>query len=636
MNYWYLTFRSLWQKQQLRRYRSIVARANKLEPRLTVLSNEQLSEEVRRLHNAAQDRSRMADIIPQALALGREFSQRTLKMRHYDVQLIGTLVLYEGHIAEMATGEGKTLMAPLAAFLHKLGRIDRCTHIATANEYLAARDAQWMFPLCQALQMTVGLIVPGQNTASRAEAYQKDIVYTAAKEIVFDSLRDPIRKKKMSPAEAILRPQKGLTMNPVYDFVIIDEIDSVLIDQARSPIAIGADSASSTQLELYRQAATIAGKLNRGSHYRLMYDDSQVQLKDEGKAQARKLAGGILRMVPPGQKWERYITCALAARHIYKKDDHYVVRDNKIVLIDENTGRLMPGRQLPDGIHQALEIQNGIIPTAELKGTHQTTYQTFFRKYKKRAGMTGTAEMDAFEFSNVYDLAVVPIPTNKPSQRKVWPDQIFRTKQAKYQAVLDEIEKIHQTGRPILIGTGSVQISEELSNMLQQKELPHEVLNAKNHAREAAIIAEAGQPSRITIITNMAGRGVDIVLGAGIADKGGLGLIGTDRSIIRRLDEQLIGRVGRQGDPGDCKFFLSLKDDILRYADRKKVFRTRLKTRGNNHLPIDIPRAAKLFALAQERIKNHAGKTRQQVYQGEKYREELRKKGLWQDWMDAR
>ncbi len=566
----------------------------------------------------------------------REVVRRRLGLRLYDVQLIGTLALYEGHIAEMQTGEGKTLMAPLAAFLHRLGHIQRSTHIVTANEYLAARDAEWMKPVLEGLGLTVGLIVPGQSGEDRIRAYQKDVVYATAKEIVFDSLREPMRRRKMGAVDAILRPQHEISLDPKYDFAIVDEVDSVLIDQARSPLSIGGESNVSGQIDLYRRAHEVAGQLIRGKHYRLMQDDRMVEMKEEGKAEAQHLAGRVLRLLPPGHKWQRYVTCALAARYIYKQDQHYVIRNNRVVLIDESTGRLLPGRQLQDGIHQAIEVLNGLTPTAELRGNYMTTFQTFFRKYDKLAGMTGTASMAIYEFLHVYDLEVVPIPTNRPMRRTVHSDRIYRNRKYKYESLIKHIAEVHQTGRPILIGTGSIQISEQISEMLQSRGLEHEVLNAKNHVREAEIIAEAGQEGRITVITNMAGRGVDIKLGPGVAGKGGLYLFSTDRLPYRRLDDQLTGRVGRQGDPSDCIFYLSLKDDLMRYADKKTLTRLRKKTRQARVEVIADPASEKVFARIQRRIDRNARKQRQQIYRSEKHREKLKADGLWEDWMDLR
>ena len=636
MNRLYLPVKGLWQKIKLSQYRKLVAAANELEPAITTLSDSDLAAKRDDLHSRAQAIGQINQLIPEGLALGREISKRRLGMRHYDVQLIGTLALYQGYIAEMDTGEGKTLMAPLAAFLHHLGHVDRCVHIVTANEYLAQRDAEWMKPIYQGLNLSVGLIVPGQNAATRAQAYRYDVVYATAREVVFDSLREPMRKKKISQVEAILRPQGHLELNPKYDFAIVDEVDSVLIDQARSPLSMGTESSGSPRIELYHKADEVAGQLTRGAHYRLMQDDRKVELKEEGRAEARERGKSILRLLPSGHSWDRYVTCALAARYIYRPDQHYVVRDGKIVLIDESTGRMLPGRQLPDGIHQALEIANGIAPTAELRGNYQTTFQTFFRRYDKLAGMTGTASVSAGEFVGVYDLAVVPIPSHKPRCRKIHPEKVFRSQKRKYNAIVNDIVNIHAAGRPLLIGTGSIQVSEHISRMLEKRGLEHEVLNAKNHAREAEIIAQAGQHGRITIITNMAGRGVDITLGEGIAKAGGMWLIGTDRAHYRRLDDQLMGRVGRQGDPADCCFYLSLRDDLMRMAVRKKVTRLRIKTRANRNDPIESDAGAKLFRKLQRHVDKVTARQRHRLFQGEKHREKLKEQGLWEDWMDMK
>ncbi len=634
----YLTSRKAWQRCRRRYYRKQVRLAGALEGGLTSLSDDALAAKISDLSSRAGMIGKLGPLKAEALALGREVSRRRLGMRHYDVQLIGTLALYDGCIAEMDTGEGKTLMAPLAAWMYLLERPDHTVHIITANEYLAQRDAQWMAPLYLGLGLTVGMVLPGQTSGQRRQAYQQKVVYSAAKEVVFDSMREPLRQKQMDIVDAILRPDTDNALEVRYDFAIVDEVDSVLIDQARSPMALGGAGDNSPQVVLYQQADVIAGRLSRGEHYRLMHDDRKVELKEEGKAQARRdaQAAGILRLLPPGHLWQRYVTCALAARHLYKRDEHYVVRDGKVVLLDESTGRMLPGRQLPDGIHQAIEVRNGLTPSVEIRGTFQTTFQTYFRKYRCLAGMTGTASMAAWEFMHVYRLPVTPIPSNKPSQRHIHRDRVYRSLKAKYRALIAEIERFHATGRPLLIGAGSVKISEDIGRMLDERQLPHEILNAKNHAREAEIIAQAGQPGRITIITNMAGRGVDIVLGEGVAQKGGMALIGTDRLPFRRLDDQLSGRVGRQGDPADCVFFLSLRDDLLRTADRKAITRLRRKTRHRRHEAIQDVAAERLFARIQCRNDKIISKQRRLMYLGEKQREQLKAKGLWEDWMGQR
>ncbi len=625
-----------WQSYKLNHYKKIVQQTNKLESSVTNLSDSELGDKVAELKLQARALPKITPILPELLAIGREVSKRMLNMRHYDCQLIGTLALYEGHIAEMDTGEGKTLMAPLSAFLHHASAVDRCCHIVTANEYLAQRDANWMEPLYKGLGLTVGLIMPQSGMQEKINAYQQHVVYSTARDIVFDSLREPVRKRQTGSVDAILRPDKQPELNPKYDFVIVDEIDSVLIDQARSPISLAGGTRVSGQIALYEKADEIAGQLNRGEHFRIMQDDRSIELKDEGKAASRKNVGALLRTLPSGHRWERYITCALAARYIYKKDQHYVIQDDKVVLIDESTGRLIPGRQLPDGIHQSIEQRNGLQPSAELKGTASTTFQTFFRKYPKLSGMTGSASVSAREFKSVYDLSIVPIPPNKLKQRKILNDQVYRTLKQKNLAILEKIEEIHKTGRPILIGTGSVLASERISNMLTERQLEHDVLNAKNHTREADIIAQAGQANRITIITNMAGRGVDILLGENIAQQGGMFLLGTDRSPLQRLDEQLTGRVGRQGDPGECQFFLSLKDDVLENADRKKICRYRKATRQKRDQAIQESGAVKIFHQTQKHNDKVARKQREKLYRSEKQREKLKEQGLWEDWMDAR
>ena len=636
MNLPYFIARPLWQSGKVGSYKRIIAQAGQLEAQLLERSDKQLQDQLVDLRQSAQGLASVRCLLPRALALGREISRRAMGMRHYDVQLLGTLALFDGHIAEMDTGEGKTLMAPLAAFLHQLENASGCTHIVTANEYLAQRDHDWMKPYLNALGLSVGVIVPGQRPAQRIDAYKKNVVYATAREIVFDALRVPMQQNQRSAVDAILRPPGQAELNPTYDFAIVDEVDSVLIDQARSPVSIGGAGSISSQLELYKKAHEISGRLVRGEHYRLMQDERSIELKEEGKAQARREAGDVLRLLPTGYRWERYVTCALAARHIYKPDTHYVIHNNTVVLIDESTGRMMPGRQLPDGIHQAIEVANKIAPSAELRGNRVTTFQTFFRKYDKLAGMTGSASIAWYEFLKVYDLEIVPIPPHRPRRRRDHPDVVYRTPKRKFQAIVSEIESIHATGRPLLIATGSVAVSERLSALLSEHGHEHEILNAKNHAREAEIIAQAGQSGKITIITSMAGRGVDIKLGSGVAQKGGLYFLGTDRSTIRRLDQQLVGRVGRQGDPGDCRFILSLGDDILENADRKKKHRIRRSTRTLRDQPIPNHGAAELFSQVQRHNDKVARKQRNLVFLGEKQKEKLRSQGLWEDWMDNR
>ena len=634
MDYIYTLFNKPWQKSKLSHYKKLVAKAGSLEKEIQALSDDDIIARIDELHTRAHALSDITPLLPEALAIGREVATRKMGMRHYDVQLVGTLALYEGCIAEMHTGEGKTLMAPLAAFLYHLDNIGSSIHIVTSNEYLAARDAQWMAPLLQGLGLSVGMIVPGQNQAQRAEAYRHDVVYATSKEIVFDSLREPQRKKKMSDADSILRPDHGKKLNVPFDFAIIDEVDSVLVDQSRSPLSIGGETGVSPQLELYKRAEQVAGQLVRGKHFRLMHDARSVELKDEGKSASRARAGNVLRLLPSGHRWERYVTCALAARHIYKKDQNYVVREKRIVLIDENTGRMMPGRQLPDGIHQAIEIHNDIIPTGEIRGTARTTYQAFFRKYKKLAGMTGTAMMSKMEFQSVYNLKVVQIPPNKPRKRIIHPDKVYRHLDAKHSALIEDVMRVHQVGRPVLIGTASVRESEYIGSLLSSLNIEHEILNAKNHAREAEIIAIAGHAGRITIITNMAGRGVDIKLGDGVAQMGGMFLFSTDRQHFRRLDDQLIGRVGRQGDPGDCQYYISLKDDLLRYADQKKLTKMRINSRSDRNAPMKDPQAIKVFEKVQKKLDRDMSKQRKKLFKFEKHREKMREQGLWEDWMD--
>ncbi len=526
----------------------IVERINRLEPEFERLSDEALrgkTEEFRR--RLAEGDETLDDLMPEAFAACREASKRALGQRHYDVQLIGGWVLHKGMIAEMVTGEGKTLVATLAVYLNAL--TGKGVHLITVNDYLARRDADWMRPVYEALGLTVGAIQAPMSNEERIPLYQADVTYGTNSEFGFDYLRDNMKVRKESQVQRHL------------NYAIVDEVDSILIDEARTPLIISGPSEDDRAK--YVEADVVARQLKPAEDFEIKEKEHQCVLTDEGQEKAEKLAG--VDFWEAGESdWPHLLEQSLRAHHIYKLDKDYVAKDGDIIIVDEFTGRLMEGRRWSDGLHQAVEAKEGIRPRAENQTLATITYQNFFKLYDKLAGMTGTAMTEAGEFWKIYQLDVMDMPTNRTLIRNEMDDQIYRSEKEKYGAVIDEVIEMHRTGRPILVGTTSIEKSEYLSGMLSRRGTEHEVLNAKHHEREAQIVAEAGQPGRITIATNMAGRGTDIILGPGVTEAGGLHIVGTERHESRRVDNQLRGRAGRQGDPGSSQFFLSLQDDLMR------------------------------------------------------------------------
>jgi preprotein translocase subunit SecA len=529
---------------------------------------------------------KLDDLVVDAFAAVRESGRRYLKMRHYDVQMIGGYVLHKGNISEMVTGEGKTLVATLPAFLNAVaGKV----HIVTVNDYLARRDMEWMAPLYRGLGLTVGCIQSNQETEEKIEAYASDITFGTNNEFGFDYLRDN------------MKPAAELQVQGPLDFAIVDEIDNILIDEARTPLIISGPAHD--DVEKYKHANKIALQLHRDRDFEVKEKEHAVTLTEEGVRRAEELAGVESFYTAGNMEWPHLIDNALRAHHLYKRDVNYVVMEGEIIIVDEFTGRLMKGRQWSDGLHQAVEAKEGVRVKEENQTLATITLQNFFKLYKKLGGMTGTAMTEASEFYKIYKLDVVAIPTNRPMQRINHPDVIFRSDREKYNAIVDEIREVHATGRPILVGTTSIEKSEFLSEQLKRLGVKHEVLNAKQHEREADIIAQAGRSGAVTIATNMAGRGTDIILGGNaetlawnqlkhtyatrldvpkaefdalaesiaaeekmaedgkkVRELGGLHVIGTERHEARRIDLQLRGRAGRQGDPGSGRFFLSLED----------------------------------------------------------------------------
>jgi preprotein translocase subunit SecA len=551
----------------IKRFRGVVDRINALEPELEALDDAQLRALTEELKSRLEAGQTLDDILPEAFAAVREAAKRTLGQRHYDVQLLGGIVLHQGRIAEMKTGEGKTLVATTALYLNAL--TGRGCHLVTVNDYLARRDCGWMGAIFDALGMTTAAIASDLSLQfdadfvdeqagdprlqhlrpiDRTQAYQCDITYGTNSEFGFDYLRDNLA---LDLADTV---QRG------HYFAIVDEVDNILIDEARTPLIISGEAEESS--EMYRMFAQVAPRLRPEDDYTVDLKTRTVSLTDEGIQKMERLTG-FHNLYGENFQLVNYMEQAVRAQVLYQRDKDYVVQDGEIIIVDEFTGRMMPGRRWSDGLHQAVEAKERLRIQRE-NVTHATiTLQNYFRMYEKLAGMTGTAETEAEEFHKIYNLDVVVIPTHRPLQRVDMPDLIFRDEKSKMKAVVAEVKERHEAGQPVLIGTTSIEKNEELSRLLDRNGVPHKILNAKQHEKEAGIIAQAGRPGAVTVATNMAGRGVDIILGEGVADLGGLAVIGTERHEARRIDNQLRGRSGRQGDPGYSRFYLSLEDELM-------------------------------------------------------------------------
>lgn len=521
---------------------------NPLEATMRNLSDTSLAGKTLEFKERLAKGETLDDILPEAFAVVREASRRVLGMRHFDVQLIGGIVLHQGKIAEMSTGEGKTLVATAPTYLNALE--GKGVHVITVNDYLAKRDSEWMGQVYKFLGLSVGLIVHDMDFRQRKLAYNSDITYGTNNEFGFDYLRDNM---VVSLDQMVQRP---------LHYCLIDEVDSILIDEARTPLIISGPGQKSTD-DYYRLAQCVP-KLVKDEDYTIDEKQKTVAPTEAGVAKMEKMLGVENLYDTENLELNHLFTQALRAQTMMIRDKDYVVKDGKVIIVDEFTGRLMYGRRYSDGLHQAIEAKEGLQVERESQTLATITFQNYFRMYDKLAGMTGTAKTEEQEFIKIYGLEVVQIPTNKPIQRKDLPDVIFKTQRGKYKAVVKEVLRRHATGQPVLIGTTSIEQSEELSRLLKQAGIVHNVLNAKYHEMEANIVAQAGQKGQVTIATNMAGRGTDIVLGEGVAELGGLAIIGTERHESRRIDNQLRGRAGRQGDPGSSQFFLSLEDDLMR------------------------------------------------------------------------
>ena len=543
-------------EKELKNIQPIVDKINALEPEMERMSSANLQAKTAEFKLRLKKGETLDDILPEAFAVVREASKRATGLRHFDVQLIGGVVLHRGKISEMRTGEGKTLVATLPVYLNAL--TGHGVHVVTVNDYLARRDSVDMGRIYNFLGLTVGLIVHDLDFAERKAAYQADITYGTNNEFGFDYLRDNMVVDKDQMVQREL------------NYCIVDEVDSILIDEARTPLIISGPGEKSA--DLYKVIARIVANMKPGEDYTVDEKQKQVAPTEVGIAKAEKALGVTnLYDTEHGVDFSHHIMCAIKAKELMIRDRDYVVKDGEVIIVDEFTGRLMYGRRYSEGLHQAIEAKEGVVVQRESQTLATITFQNYFRMYKKLAGMTGTAKTEEQEFQKIYGLDVVVIPTNKPMIRTDYPDVSYKTKAAKYRAVVKEIVELHKSGRPVLVGTTSITQSEDLSALLKKQGIPHNVLNAKYHEKEAMIVADAGQPGQVTIATNMAGRGTDIVLGEGVAEKGGLHILGTERHESRRIDNQLRGRCARQGDPGSSRFYLSLEDDLMRLFGSDKI-----------------------------------------------------------------
>ncbi|MFH0888423.1 MAG: preprotein translocase subunit SecA [Planctomycetota bacterium] len=586
----------------------VVDSINSFDSEIQLLSDSQLRQKTDEFRQRLKDGHTLDDILPEAFAVVREASKRTTKMRHFDVQLIGGIVLHQSKIAEMVTGEGKTVVATLAAYLNAL--TSKPVHIVTVNDYLAKRDREWMGPIYELLGLTVGVIQSQMDNPERKIAYNCDITYGTNSEFGFDYLRDNMK------ATFETQVQRG------YYYAIVDEVDSILIDEARTPHIISGPAEESTND--YYLAERVAKQLKKDIDYIVKEKENMAILTEQGIENAQKLVGVDTFYTGKNMEWPHHIEQSLRAKELYRNDKDYIVKDNEVIIVDEFTGRLMPGRRWSDGLHQAIEAHENIKIREENQTLATVTLQNYFRMYEKLAGMTGTALTEAMEFFSIYKLEVVTIPTNQTLIRYTNPDMVFRTEEEKFNAIVEEIARINETGRPVLVGTTSIENSEKVSDKLKRRGIKHEVLNAKHHEREAQIIAKSGQPGAVTIATNMAGRGTDIVLGEGVAKLGGLHILGTERHEARRIDNQLRGRAGRQGDPGSSQFMLCLEDHILRVFAPQWVSQLLLKLGMAEGQPIESRMVSNAIEKAQKRMEAHNFDIRKQLLDYDKVMNEQR------------
>lgn len=583
-------------ERELKKMWPIVRQINALEDNVSGLSDASLQAKTAEFKQRLADGETLDDLLPEAFAVVREASRRVLGMRHFDVQLLGGMVLHRGNIAEMRTGEGKTLVATLPVYLNAL--TGKGVHVVTVNDYLATRDSEEMGQVYRFLGLSVGLIVHDLSYEQRRRAYNSDITYGTNNEFGFDYLRDNMVVSK-----------EQMVQRPLY-YCIVDEVDSILIDEARTPLIISGPGEKST--ELYSTLAGIVARLEKDD-YTMDEKQKTIAPTESGVAKVEKMLGVKNMFDQEHLELNHLVIQALRARFMMHRDKDYVVKNGEIVIVDEFTGRLMFGRRFSDGLHQSIEAKENVKVQGESKTLATITFQNYFRMYDKLGGMTGTAKTEEDEFNKIYKLDVYVIPTNKPAIRKDLPDVIYKTKNAKYRAVVREVLKRHATGQPILVGTTSISQSEILSQLLNKEHVVHNVLNAKFHEMEAEIIKNAGQRDMVTIATNMAGRGTDIKLGDGVAALGGLMIIGTERHESRRIDNQLRGRAGRQGDPGTTQFFLSLEDDLMRIFGSDNIAKFMDRLGMDEDEPITHSMITKSIEKAQKKVENHNFEIRKYV-----------------------
>jgi preprotein translocase subunit SecA len=584
-------------ERELKKINPIVEKINSFEPQMKSMSDEALKTQTRLFKERLNNGEPLDDILPEAFATVREASIRTLKMRHFDVQLIGGIVLHQGKIAEMKTGEGKTLAATLPAYLNALS--GRGVHIVTVNDYLARRDTEWMGHIYKFLGLSVGCILHGLDDNERSAAYGSDITYGTNNEFGFDYLRDNMK----FDINTIV--QKEL------NFAIVDEVDSILVDEARTPLIISGPAEKST--ELYHLVNGIIPRLVSERDFTVDEKARSAVMTEEGIAKAEQLLKVDNLYDPKYIEILHHVNQALKAHTLFKRDVDYIVKNGEVIIVDEFTGRLMPGRRYSEGLHQALEAKENVKIENENQTLATVTFQNYFRMYNKLAGMTGTADTEAAEFKKIYNLDVMVIPTNQPMIRIDNSDVIYKTRKEKFDAAINEIVELHEKGQPVLVGTISIDVSESFSKKLTKRGIKHTVLNAKNHEKEAEIIALAGQKGAVTISTNMAGRGTDIVLGEGVVELGGLHILGTERHESRRIDNQLRGRSGRQGDPGSSRFYLALEDDLLRIFGGERITGIMEKLGMEDGEPIENRLISKAIENAQAKVEGHNFDIRKQL-----------------------
>ena len=611
-------------ERELKRIQPIVDKANTLEEGLRGLSDDELKRKTPLFKERIERGEDLDALLPEAFALVREVARRTINMRHFDVQLVGGVVLHEGKIAEMATGEGKTLVATLPVYLNALTGLG--VHVVTVNDYLAKRDTQWMGPIYKFLGLSVDTIVHGLDDDERKKAYACDVTYGTNNEFGFDYLRDNMR---YTLDECVQRE---------FNYAIVDEVDSILIDEARTPLIISGPAEEST--DKYYKINRLVYQLKKDKDFMVDEKAKSAYLTEEGVAKVERLINIDNLYDPKYVDILHHINQALRAHYLFSRDIDYIVKDGQVIIVDEFTGRLMPGRRFSDGVHQALEAKENVKIERENQTLATVTFQNYFRMYKKLAGMTGTADTEALEFKKIYNLDVIVIPTNVPLIRTNYADVIYRTEKEKFKAAVGEIEELYKKGRPVLVGTLSIDKSERVSEMLKRKGIPHHILNAKNHESEAEVVAQAGRSRAVTISTNMAGRGTDILLGGnpeflaltmcrgqkdteeyikaleeakricekdkeGVIRHGGLHILGTERHESRRIDNQLRGRSGRQGDPGSSRFYVSLEDEIMRLFGSDRVSPILGKLGMKEDMPIEHPFITKAIENAQTKVEGH-------------------------------